>query len=224
MSNAQIQADFDRLALVEGDGWSHNRHYHPFLLRQLSSRRHDALDIGCGTGAFARLLAERCEHVLALDLSPQMIRLAREHSSGYDNIDYQIADAMDRPFGANRFDCIASIATLHHLPLEAILQKAKSALRPQGVLVVLDLYQGAGLADAVSSLAAIPVSLLLRWIHTGRLREPREVREAWEQHGRHDHYLPLRQIRQICARVLPDARVRKHLLWRYSIVWGKADT
>jgi len=31
---------------------------------------------GCGTGTFSRLLADRSEHVLALDLSPQMIQIA----------------------------------------------------------------------------------------------------------------------------------------------------
>lgn len=32
--------------------------------------------------------------VLALDLSPQMIRIARKHSSWYANIDFQVADAL----------------------------------------------------------------------------------------------------------------------------------
>jgi hypothetical protein len=53
------------------------------------------------------------------------------------------------------------------------------------------------------------------------LGEPRQVREAWAEHGRHDSYLTLSQVRQISAAVLPGAEVRKHLLWRYSITWRK---
>jgi len=75
-----IQADFDRLAVFSQDGWNHNSHYHRFLLRHAPLHCQQALEVGCGSGAFARLLATQAEHVLALDVSPQMIRLAREHS------------------------------------------------------------------------------------------------------------------------------------------------
>jgi ubiquinone/menaquinone biosynthesis C-methylase UbiE len=69
-----VQADFDRIALVvEDDNWNHNNHYHHALLKHMPTSCGNALEIGCGTGAFARLIAERAEHVLALDLAPQMI-------------------------------------------------------------------------------------------------------------------------------------------------------
>ena len=40
-------------------------------------------------------------------------------------------------------------------------------------------------------------------------------------HGQHDAYLTLAQIRQACAGILPRVRARRHLLWRYSLVWRK---
>jgi hypothetical protein len=64
-SATQIQADFDRIALLSTDAWDHNSHYHSFLLKHVPSPRAEALDIGCGTGSFARLLAQRCKRVLA---------------------------------------------------------------------------------------------------------------------------------------------------------------
>ena len=91
---AQIQAYFDKLALLSSEGCNHNSHYHRFLLKKVPSNCRNALEIGCGTGAFARLLAHRVEHVLALDLSPQMIRLAHERSASYANIDFQVADVL----------------------------------------------------------------------------------------------------------------------------------
>ena len=115
---ATIQADFDRLALLSSEKWDHNNHYHRFLLRQVPQRCRNVLEIGCGTGMFARLLARRAEHVLALDLSPQMISLARERSGQYANIDFQVADVLAWEFSPEQFDCIVSIATLHHLPME----------------------------------------------------------------------------------------------------------
>ena len=222
MDQRTIQADFDHIAGVSRDGWGHNSHYHGFLLRQLPPHCAEALEIGCGTGTFSRLLASRSDRVLALDLSPRMIQVARERSGHYPNVDFQVADATTWDFPTGRFDCVASIATLHHLPAEDMLSRMKEALRAGGTLVILDLFQGESLSDALTSALAVPVSAALRLIRTGRLRRPREVREAWAKHGQHDSYPTLAQVRRVCASVLPGAEVRRHLLWRYSITWRKA--
>jgi ubiquinone/menaquinone biosynthesis C-methylase UbiE len=216
-----VQQDFDRIALVTPDGAAHNDHYHTFLLRHLPSNCQTVLEIGCGTGGFARRLAKHSEHVLALDLSPEMIRLARERSAQFPNIEFQLADVLDQSLPGESFDCIASIATLHHLPLAEVLRKMKAALKPGGVLLVLDLFERSGLSDSISNLVAIPVSVSLRLIHQGRLLPSREVRAAWAAHEAHDLYPTMREVHALCASVLPGAKIRKHLLWRYSIVWQK---
>jgi ubiquinone/menaquinone biosynthesis C-methylase UbiE len=223
-----IQTDFDRIALVSVEGGTQNDHYHNFLLRYLPSNCQDMLEIGCGTGAFARLLARRSEQVLALDLSPEMIRIARERSAKFPNIEFELADVRDRVLPAESFDCIATIATLHHLPFREILLKMKAALKPGGVLLVLDLFEPErnllkpeGLLDAGLNIIAMGVSVSLRLIHQGRLRPRREVRDAWAEHERHDIYPTMSQVRELCAEILPGAKVSKHLLWRYSIVWEK---
>lgn len=217
-----IQTDFDRLALLSRDGWDHNSHYGDFLLKHIPQDCESALEIGCGTGAFARLMAKRAGRVLALDLSPQMIQIARKRSREYTNIDFRVANVLEWKFPAGQFDCAASIATLHHLPMEEMLTKMKSALKANGTLLVLDLFQGEGLPDVLRSTLAVPVSTTLKLIKTGLVRPSRAEREAWAEHGQRDVYLTMSQVRKICADVLPGAQVRKHLLWRYSIVWKKA--
>jgi ubiquinone/menaquinone biosynthesis C-methylase UbiE len=216
-----VQADFDRIAPLTREGWDHNSHYHGFLLRQLPPRCTEALDVGCGTGTFSRLLAQRSDRVLGLDLSPRMIEVARQRSRATPNVEFVVVDATAWEFPAARFDCVASIATLHHLPAETTLARMRDALKIGGTLIVLDLFQGEGLPDVLTSLLAVPVNVALGLIRTGRLRRPRQVREAWAEHGRHDSYLTLSQVHQVCDSVLPGAQVRKHLLWRYSITWNK---
>jgi SAM-dependent methyltransferase len=219
---ATIQADFDRIALLpEGAGWNHNSHYHSFLLRHLPAQIENALDIGCGAGAFSRLLAVRSRHVLGIDLSPEMLRLASGASVVYPNIDYLQADVMEWDFPLKRFDCVASIATLHHLPLEDVLTKMRDGLRPGGTILVLDLFKYAGVIEMLLGGLAIPAGLALRLMKRTPLRDPPNVRQAWEEHGRTDSYLTLSEIRAICAQVLPGAKVRRHLLYRYSLVWNK---
>src|SRR5882762_3164379 len=118
-----IQADFDRLALLDAEGWTQNNHYHNFLLRHVPNGCENALEVGCGTGAFARRLAERARHVTALDLSPEMIRVARSRSAECANIEFQVADALAWDFPVAHLDCMVNIATLHHLPLREMILK-----------------------------------------------------------------------------------------------------
>ena len=215
-----IQADFDRIALFSTDGWDHNSHYHNFLLKHIPAQCGNVLEVGCGAGAFARLLAKRADSVLALDLSPQMIQLARERSKPYPNIDFQVADALAWEFPIEQFDCIISIATLHHLPMEIMLAKMKAALKINGTLLILDLFKERP-SDMYADLFAIPVNIVLKSLKTRRIKEPLEAQKAWAEHGQRDSYLILPQIRRVCTSVLPGARMRRHLLWRYSIVWQK---
>ncbi|HEY0322822.1 MAG TPA: class I SAM-dependent methyltransferase [Pyrinomonadaceae bacterium] len=217
-----IRAEFDRIAsLADDERWNQNSHYHDFLLRHVPLNCRNALEIGCGKGAFSRRLASRSEHVLALDLSPEMIRIARERSRQFANIDFQVADVVARDFPDEEFDCIATIATMHHLPMKLMLSKCKRALKPGGVILILDLDEPEGIYGALTYVMAMPVSVGFRLLKQRRLRAPAAVRAAWAEHAQYDSYPTLSEVRATCAGILPGARVRKHLLWRYSVVWKK---
>lgn len=180
--------------------------------------------MGCGTGDFSRCLATRSTQVLGLDLSPEMIRVARQRSVQFPNIDYKVADVLTWDFPESRFDCIVSIATLHHLPMEATLVAMQKALKPGGTLLILDLYQAESLPDILTSLVAIPVNFALRIANGKQSKEPQELKQAWAEHGKHEVYPTLSEVRQMCANMLHGARVKRHLLWRYSIVWKKSGS
>jgi SAM-dependent methyltransferase len=241
--SSTFQSDFDRIALVSAEGELHNEHYHKFLIKQLPLHCDEVLEIGCGTGTFARALAARSNHVLGVDLSPEMIRLARERSTqskqargqqargqeggtpplSFSNIDFQVGDIVEWQLPDEHFDCIASIATLHHLPFREVLLQMKAALKPGGVLLILDLFEPQGVSDWLLNFPALSASVALRLTHYGRLRPRPEVRAAWAAHEAHDLYPTMSDVRSICADLLPGASVKKHLLWRYSIVWRKPE-
>jgi ubiquinone/menaquinone biosynthesis C-methylase UbiE len=216
---SSIEADFDRLAILDDEGWTANNHYHDFLLRHVPHNCENALEIGCGTGAFARQLAERSKRVVALDLSSEMIRVARSRSNHFDNLEFQLADAMTWNFPQAHFDFICSIATLHHLQQRELFVKIRDALKPDGVLVVLDLVESNSLVERIFDVIGFGVSGSLRLINNGRLKPPAEVRKAWDQHGKHDHYSTVRQMQALADEILPGANVRRHMLWRYSLVF-----
>jgi len=218
----RIRREFDLIAPSSGDEWSHNSHYHPYLLRQLPAHLESALDVGCGIGTFSRLLAARADRVVGLDLSPEMIRCARERAAAFLNIDYQVADVLETDLPSAAFDCIASIATLHHMALEPVLMKLKAALKPGGTLLILDLYQGEGISDLPYRALGIPVHHLLRVLRGHQtLPQSAAAQQAWQEHGAGDVYPRVSEVRQIAAAHFPGAQVRKHVLWRYSLVWRK---
>jgi SAM-dependent methyltransferase len=98
-----------------------------------------ALDIGCGTGRHAALLAGRFEQVDAIDLSGPMIDLARTRRPR-PNITYRQADLHDVG-GAGHYDFVLSLLTLHHVPdLHAALSHVKTLLAPGGRAVLMDMY------------------------------------------------------------------------------------
>src|ERR1041385_1435346 len=155
---SSIEADYDRLARLDDEGWTANNHHHRFLLRQVPAKCEEALEIGCGTGSFARQLAERCRRVTALDLSPEMIRVARERSRQFKNLQFELADAMTWDFPKSRFDFVCTIATLHHLDQRELLPKIKHALKPKGVLMILDLVKSATMTERMLDVIGLGVS------------------------------------------------------------------
>ena len=67
------------------------------------------LDIGCGTGYLSSKIAERCNEVIGIDLSEEMVNTAREQ---YPTIQFIVADATTFSDGTG-FDALFSNATLH---------------------------------------------------------------------------------------------------------------
>ena len=219
----QVREEFDRIALLTERHGSLSDIYRNYLLRHVPSHSQYVLDVGCGTGEFTRRIASRAQNVVAIDLSSEMIRLAKSQSANYQNIQYVLGDIMSDSLPAERYDCIVSLATLHHLPLGQALIKMKDALKPNGVLIIQDLVAAKGLVERVRSGLAYPVSGARRFWKTGRIRAPREIREAWAEHGKGEVYLTLDEVREMCKQHLPDARIRRHLLWRYTVVWSKRE-
>jgi magnesium-protoporphyrin O-methyltransferase len=73
------------------------------------------LDAGCGTGALALAAAQRGAQVLAIDLSPTLVNLARERCTPVDGegaIDFRSGDMLD--VGLGSFDLVVGMDSLIH--------------------------------------------------------------------------------------------------------------
>ncbi|MBU3561761.1 magnesium protoporphyrin IX methyltransferase [Polynucleobacter hallstattensis] len=82
------------------------------LPESLSGKR--ILDAGCGTGALALELAQKGASVVAIDLSPNLIELAKERIAPADrqNIDFRSGDMLDE--GLGEFDYVVGMDSMIH--------------------------------------------------------------------------------------------------------------
>lgn len=101
-------------------------------------------DLGAGEGTLSQLLAQRADHVIAVDLSPKMVefgaQLAKQH--GLDNLEYRLGDLENPPLEPNSLNLAVLSQALHHAASPAkALQAAYTAIQPAGRLIILDLLQ-----------------------------------------------------------------------------------
>jgi ubiquinone/menaquinone biosynthesis C-methylase UbiE len=99
------------------------------------------LEVGCGTGPVARVLATWPEvgEVVGVDPSPYLIDKARALSSGVKNLALEVGDGRALGFQAATFDVVILHTVLTHVPgPEVLLAEAYRVLRPRGWLGVCD--------------------------------------------------------------------------------------
>lgn len=133
------------------------------------------LDIATGAGHTAFALAPYVAHVLATDVTPEMLdqatRLAAQR--GLNNITVEAADASDLPYPDSSFDLVTCRIAAHHFAVvERFIAEAVRVLKRDGRLVVVDnIVPPGAVGDYVNALEL--------------LRDPSHVRclnlDAWTE-------------------------------------------
>jgi SAM-dependent methyltransferase len=72
------------------------------------------LEIGCGSGAFAKYLSNQGADLTAADFSPRAVELATKLLAG--RAQTVVADVQSLPFPDESFDLVVSLETLEHVP------------------------------------------------------------------------------------------------------------
>jgi SAM-dependent methyltransferase len=204
--------------------WSHNDHFHGWILRNLPSRRRTAVDIGCGTGLLAGKLAARFTHVTAVDRDAGMVAAASARLRDVPQVSVRRCDfaAIRSKSGDDGADLITMVAVLHHLDLDDTLARIPALLAPGGRLLVVGLARPHSLGDlafdAVSA-AANPVM--------GMIKHPRPARSAASALDEQpvmpmkDPATTVAEITRSASVHLPGSTVRRRLFFRYTLRWEK---
>jgi len=191
--------------------WNHNIHYHRLLLDAAPRPCARALDAGCGEGLLTAALRRRAGHVTGIDLDAASIeRARRDHAA--PGVDFVVGDVLTHPFEPASFDLVVCCAALHHMDEAAALPRLRDLLRPGGALAVVGLARSRYPADLPRELAGVALDRLWKLRRTHWESSAPTVWPPERTYG---------EIRALAMRVLPGARFRHHLMWRYSLRWTK---
>ena len=141
-----LREEFNRWAEA-GRGEGMEQEHLPITLPVLEKMRlglaDNVLDVGCGSGWLSRRLAKRVPEgrVVGMDVSNEMIRVARRTSLDFENILYATGEVGEIPWDANFFNHAISVESAYYWPEPAAgIREIFRVLRPGGAAWILINY------------------------------------------------------------------------------------
>jgi 2-polyprenyl-3-methyl-5-hydroxy-6-metoxy-1,4-benzoquinol methylase len=210
-----------------------NSRYESLVLDAIPAACKRAVDGGCGNGGLTRdLRARGIPSVLGIDSDGPCIQRCKDHPEAGD-ICYLVGDLLTSELEQTSlaqaglaqasFDLVSAVASLHHMDVRSGLIRLRSLVAPGGVLVVIGLAKPDLPKDIPIEVAAQIVSGIRRRLVSGVRRRPSTADSVpkppivWPPPERYA------TMRRLAREVLPGVRWRRHLLWRYSLVWRNAE-
>jgi len=141
--NVEVVDGYDRWASTyEGEPNPLIRLEEPLTLALIGEvKGQRVLDLGCGTGRYCVLLAQRGATVIGLDPSPGMLELARRKIGASCHFDLYHGTLTEAELPDEQFDLVMSALVVGHLPvLEPTLREAARVLKRGGRMVISDLH------------------------------------------------------------------------------------
>jgi SAM-dependent methyltransferase len=167
-SNAEaLREEFNRWAEAgRGDGMEQD--HLPITLPVLEKMRLGAddnvLDVGCGAGWLSRRLGKMVPEgrVVGMDISDEMIRIARRNSVEYDNVLFVAGEVGEIPWEPNFFTHAISVESAYYWPYPAAgVKELFRVLRPGGTAwILINYYRDNPHCHQWGALLAVPTHLL----------------------------------------------------------------
>jgi ubiquinone/menaquinone biosynthesis C-methylase UbiE len=94
----------------------------------------EVLELGCGTGYFTKEIVKTGVRLTAIDISPELIKIAKKEVNRADNVIFSIQNAYAMNYKNERFDAVVGSSVLHHLDVAQALRECFRVLKPCGVI------------------------------------------------------------------------------------------
>jgi len=134
-----------RSKLYDKLDWTNRQEYMEKFLKMCDlNSKYYLCDIGTGTGTIAHEVAEYVSKVEAIDISEDMLRIARQKNNS-QNISYKIINAETLNHPPNTFDCVTARMCFHHInDQKKAVKRCYDVLKPGGKLVISEGIPPAG--------------------------------------------------------------------------------
>jgi len=169
------------------------------------------LDAGCGSGSVTIRFSELGRFVMGVDISSEMIALAKRRSDemGIENVAYVIADLEHLPFVDHAFDFTISAYALHHTDIDLSLHEVKRLASEKGEVLVRDLVVNRPRLHRIAlwhvfyPLLFFPRLLKSRGIRKAMKLTSFELSPSWIRHKVNQRLLSPKQFEDHYQRILP---------------------
>jgi ubiquinone/menaquinone biosynthesis C-methylase UbiE len=105
----------------------------------------ELIEFGCGAGLFTKALTKNASHVVATDLSDEMVAVARTQLKDWQNVTVEKADCEKTGFPDVKFGSVFMANLIHVIENPSIaLQESYRILKDGGLLLIVD-YTGYGM-------------------------------------------------------------------------------
>ena len=122
-----------------------SRKHTDVLRHHLPLRGQSIIDVGCGTGGWAKFMAREGARVIGVDCQPAVLLTARDATEGMDAA-YVTAGGEALPIATESVDAVVFFNSLHHVPVDAMAQalcEAARVVRQGGLIYIAEpLAQG----------------------------------------------------------------------------------
>lgn len=195
--------------------WSHNDHFHGWVLRHLPAERRTALDVGCGQGGLVAALAPHFASVTGNDSDAAMRRATADRCADLHHVTVDGGDWTDLP---GPLDLVTMVAVLHHLDVPAALAHVCRVLAPGGRFLAVGLAPPQSLPDHLWDVASMVTNPVI-----GLAKHPRVNRDGVQPpaYPVQDPTLPFDALRRLVEETMPGARMQHRLGFRHTIEWTK---
>jgi ABC-2 type transport system ATP-binding protein len=187
------------------------------ILREKLSNEYDlgnAVEMGCGSGYFTATLARAAKSLVATDIAPEMIDVARRVVDG-SNIRYQVEDCQKTSFANDSFDTAFVALVLQFTDADTAIAEMHRILKPGGTLLIANL-------DVLALRPPLRLLLVLRTMYHAAVTYGR-----WMPRVRREQLLSEEQLREKLERagfkVLSCDSLRdRSRAWNCPVVYCRA--
>ena len=153
--------------------------------------------------------------VLGIDPSERAVLRANEQNMSSNAAFITTTFEDFQPMGQS-FDAVIFVASIHHMNMVEALEKAKSLLAENGILLIVGLAKPSNFLDWIVELSRIVPSQVVSAVKKNTTSEELDMEVSYD-------FPTMDEVRRICKDCLPGYKLRYGLHYRYLLSWEKRN-